>query len=142
MYNDRITLTMQDILEKEFKIDARGYRLQEVDKFLDVIIKDYNEYNNIIKSLEKEKRELAQENTVLKNEVRNLKSSIEAARIGEKEITNVDLLRRISQLEKIILGKEQQWYIWVNAAYLICRGKSMLALSAMIVVFVLREKIT
>ena len=108
MYNDRITLTMQDILEKEFKIDARGYRLQEVDKLLDVIIKDYNEYNNIIKSLEKEKRELAQENTVLKNEVRNLKSSIEAARIGEKEITNVDLLRRISQLEKIILGKEQQ----------------------------------
>ena len=108
MYNDRITLTMQDILEKEFKIDARGSRLQEVDKFLDVIIKDYNEYNNIIKSLEKEKRELAQENTVLKNEVRNLKSSIEAARIGEKEITNVDLLRRISQLEKIILGKEQQ----------------------------------
>ena len=108
MYNDRITLTMQDILEKEFKIDARGYRLQEVDKFLDVIIKDYNEYNNIIKSLEKEKRELAQENTVLKNEVRNLKSSIEAARIGEKEITNVDVWRRISHLEKIILGKEQQ----------------------------------
>ena len=28
--------------------------------------------------------------------------------LGEKEITNVDLLRRISQLEKIILGKEQQ----------------------------------
>ena len=45
---------------------------------------------------------------ILKNEVRNLKYSIEAARIGEKEITNVDLLRRISQLEKIILGKEQQ----------------------------------
>ena len=108
MYNDRITLTMQDILEKEFKIDARGYRLQEVDKFLDIIIKYYNEYNNIIKTLEKEKKNLIDENTVLKNEVRNLKSSIEAARIGEKEITNVDLLRRISQLEKIILGKEQQ----------------------------------
>ena len=108
MYNDRITLTMQDILEKEFKIDASGYRLQEVDKFLDIIIKDYNEYNNIIKTLEKEKKNLIDENTVLKNEVRNLKSSIEAARIGEKEITNVDLLRRISQLEKIILGKEQQ----------------------------------
>jgi len=37
-----------------------------------------------------------------------LKSSIEAAEIGEKEITNIDLLRRISQLEKIILGKEQE----------------------------------
>ena len=105
---DKITLTMQDILEKEFKIDARGYRLQEVDKFLDIIIKDYNEYNNIIKNLEKEKNVLLEENKVLRNHVRNLKSSIDAAKIWEKEITNVDLLRRISQLEKIILGKEQQ----------------------------------
>lgn len=105
---NKVTLTMQDILEKEFKIDARGYRLQEVDKFLDIIIKDYNEYNNIIKAYEKERRELIIENQNLKNEVRNLKSSIEAGRIGEKEITNVDLLRRISQLEKIILGKSEQ----------------------------------
>ena len=108
MYKDRITLTMQDILEKEFKIDARGYRLQDVDKFLDIIIKDYNEYNNIIRSLEKDKKMLIEENQALRNEVRNLKSSIEAAKIGEKEITNVDLLRRISQLEKIILGKSEQ----------------------------------
>ena len=106
--NDRITLTMQDILEKEFKIDARGYRPQVLDKFLDIIIKDYNEYNNIIRNLEKEKRALTIENQNLKNEARNLRSSIEAARIGEKEITNVDLLRRISQLEKIILGKSEQ----------------------------------
>ncbi len=105
---DRISLTMQDILEKEFKIDARGYRLQEVDKFLDVIIKDYNEYNNIIKAYDKQRKQLLEENQNLKNEVRNLKSSIEAARIGEKEITNIDLIRRISQLEKIILGKEQE----------------------------------
>ncbi len=105
---DRISLTMQDILEKEFKIDARGYRLQEVDKFLDVIIKDYNEYNNIIRAYDKERKQLLEENQNLKNEVRNLKSSIEAAKIGEKEITNIDLIRRISQLEKIILGKEQE----------------------------------
>ena len=99
---------MQDILEKEFKIDARGYRLQEVDKFLDIIIKDYNEYNNIIRALDKDRKTLIEENQALKNEVRNLKSSIEAAKIGDKEITNVDLLRRVSQLEKIILGKSQQ----------------------------------
>ena len=105
---ERISLTMQDILEKEFKIDARGYRPQEVDKFLDVIIKDYNEYNNIIRAYDKERKQLLEENQNLKNEVRNLKSSIEAAKIGEKEITNIDLIRRISQLEKIILGKEQE----------------------------------
>ena len=107
MYQDRIALTIKDILEKEFKIDARGYRLQEVDKFLDIIIKDYNEYNNIIKELDKERKSLIQENQDLKQEVRNLKSSIEAVKLDEKEITNVDLIRRISQLEKIVLGKEQ-----------------------------------
>ena len=48
------------------------------------------------------------ENQELKQEIRNLKSSIEAVKYSEKEVTNVDLLRRISQLEKIILGKEQQ----------------------------------
>ena len=59
-------------------------------------------------SQDKRERALALENQNLKNEARNLRSSIEAARIGEKEITNVDLLRRISQLEKIILGKSEQ----------------------------------
>ena len=106
MYNDRIALSIQDILEKEFKIDTRGYRLQEVDKFLDIIIRDYNEYNNI-KALEKERKALVTENQELKQEIRNMKASIEAVKSEEKEITNVDLLRRISQLEKIILGKEQ-----------------------------------
>ena len=105
MYQDRITLTANEILEKEFKIDARGYRLQEVDKFLDIIIKDYQEYNNIINALERNRRALLEENRELKREVRDLRGSIEAAKGSEKENTKCDLLRRISQLEKIVLGK-------------------------------------
>ena len=107
MNKEKIALTMQDILEKEFKIDARGYRMQEVDAFLDMIIRDYNEYNNIIDTLEEENKKLSEENTELKQEMRNLNASIENAKSKEKEITNVDLLRRISQLEKIVLGKEE-----------------------------------
>ena len=102
--NDRITLSSREILEKEFKIDARGYRLQEVDKFLDIVIHDYNEYNSIIKELAIKNRELHDENENLKTEVRNLKSDLEALKYTEKEVTNVDLIRRVSQLEKIILG--------------------------------------
>ena len=107
MEQDKIALTMQNILEKEFKVDARGYRMQEVDQFLDIIIRDYNEYNNIIKRLNNEKESLASENSLLKQEIRDLRSTIDTLKSGEKEITNVDLLRRISQLEKIILGREQ-----------------------------------
>ena len=107
MYHDKIALTMQSILEKEFKVDARGYRMQEVDQFLDIIIRDYNEYNNIINNLINEKKALTLENNELKQEVRDLRSTMNSLKTSEKEITNVDLLRRISQLEKIILGKEQ-----------------------------------
>ena len=105
MYNDRITLSGSEILEKEFKIDARGYRLQEVDKFLDIVIHDYNEYNSIIKELLIQNNELVEENENLKAEVRNLKSNLDALKHVEKEVTNVDLIRRISQLEKIVLGE-------------------------------------
>lgn len=103
---DRITLSTQDIFEKEFKIDARGYRMQEVDKYLDIVIKDYSEYNNIVRELAISNKKLTDENEKLKQEVRNLKSNLEALKYSEKEVTNVDLIRRVSQLEKIILGKE------------------------------------
>ena len=49
---------------------------------------------------------MLEENEDLKTEIRNLKSDMEAIKYSEKEITNVDLIRRVSQLEKIILGKE------------------------------------
>ena len=107
MLNDRIVLTPQDIFEKEFKIDTRGYRLQEVDKFLDQVIKDYVEFVNIIKELKMDNKELRNQNIDLKHELRNLKANIDIVRKSEKEITNVDIIRRLSQLEKYIYGKDE-----------------------------------
>ena len=107
MYRDRIVLTSRDILEKEFKIDTRGYRPQEVDRFLDMIIKDYEEMNAIMRELEREKKQLVEDNISLKQEVRNLKTKLEV--LAESEgvnTTNADMLRRISKLQKIIYGKE------------------------------------
>lgn len=108
MYRDRIVLTSRDILEKEFKIDTRGYRPQEVDRFLDMIIKDYEEMHSIIHDLEKENKHLTEDNISLKQEIRKLKSKIEvlADNEGGSSTPNADVLRRISKLEKIIYGKE------------------------------------
>lgn len=106
MFNGRIALTPQDIFEKDFKIDTRGYRLQEVDKYLDQIIRDYSEFINIIKELKSENKELSNENLNLKHELRNLKANIDIVKKSEKEITNVDILRRLSQLEKYIYDKD------------------------------------
>ena len=108
MLNDRIILTPQDILEKEFKVDARGYRAQEVDKFLDMIIKDYTEYNKVIKSLNKEINTLTEENNRLRSELRKLKELESVAESdSRRSVNNVDLLKRISQLEKIVYGKSE-----------------------------------
>ena len=47
MLSDKIELSPEEIYEKEFKVDARGYRPQEVDNFLDIVIKDYTEFIKI-----------------------------------------------------------------------------------------------
>ena len=108
MVNDRIILTPQDILEKEFKVDARGCRAQEVDQFLDMIIKDYTEYNKVIKSLNREINTLTEENNRLRSELRKLKELESVAESdSRRSVNNVDLLKRISQLEKIVYGKSE-----------------------------------
>ncbi len=108
MYQEGVLLTVKDILDKEFKIDTRGYRPQEVDKFLDLIIKDYEEFSNIINSLESEKKELIDDNIRLKQEVRNLRTKLEVVKENaNEEITNADILRRLSNIEKVIYGREE-----------------------------------
>ena len=74
MYQDRILLTSKDIYEKEFKVDTRGYRPQEVDKFLDDIMRDYEEWRKIVSELEEEKKEQLEEIRKLKQEIRYLKT--------------------------------------------------------------------
>ncbi len=107
MFQDRVMLTPKDILEKEFKFDARGYRPQEVDKFLDDVINDYEELFSIIRDYEKEKKELIDENIRLKQEVRNARTKLDVLREASNDnVSNADLLRRISNLEKIIYGEK------------------------------------
>ncbi len=64
MYQNKIKLTAQEILEKDFKIDTRGYRLKEVDQFLDDVIADYEQYDQFIDDLVKEKEELYTQNKI------------------------------------------------------------------------------
>ena len=105
MYNDIINLTPQDILDKEFNVDTRGYRPQEVDKFLDLVIKDYTEYNSIVKKLQKENRVLEEEITKLKQEIRRFKDTEDIVESSTSRMTNLDILKRLSSLEKTVYGK-------------------------------------
>jgi DivIVA domain-containing protein len=103
MYQNKITFTPHDIYVKEFKIDTRGYRLKEVDQFLDIVIEDYENFLNIINGLEKEKADLLAEIMNLKQELRNSQMSMEIAKSNENnDVSNIDIIKRLSQLEKVV----------------------------------------
>ncbi len=109
MNQNNLNLTQDDILEKEFKIDTRGYRLKEVDQFLDLIIADYGTFIDVIRRQEAEKDKLSEEVLRLKKELRDASYNAEMAKASSNtgNISNVDILKRISNLEKVIFGKNE-----------------------------------
>ncbi|TLG76594.1 cell division regulator GpsB [Culicoidibacter larvae] len=96
-------LSVQDILEKEFRNEIRGYSQNEVDDFLDEVIHDYE-------ALQKEINRLTTENEELKNYLKSAQATKESASSASvasdtdagqpAQATNYDLIRRISLLEK------------------------------------------
>ncbi len=109
MYKDEFNLTSDMILEKNFKIDTRGYRLKEVDQFLDLVIQDYEHFYTIIRNLEKEKEDSLEQIINLKQEIRNLKTNVEIVKSSpsiQNGASNLDVLKRLSRLEKVVYGED------------------------------------
>ena len=46
-----MNLTAQEIYEKEFHVDLKGYAPAEVDEFLDMVIEDYQKYDEKVEEL-------------------------------------------------------------------------------------------
>lgn len=103
-----INLTPEEIYNKDFKVDIKGYNCKEVNKYLDLIIRDYTEFNREITALEQEKQEQLDEIVALKQEIRNLKAGLEITKSASNDnMTNLDIIKRLSQLEKIVYGKDE-----------------------------------
>lgn len=106
MKADEILLTPDMLYNWDFKMDARGYRPQEVDKVLDMVISDYQTFQRKVKEKDEQIESMTNEILDLKQKLRNAKANMDIVKNSNHEVTNVDLLRRISQLEKIIYGKD------------------------------------
>ncbi|MBS4176606.1 cell division regulator GpsB [Lederbergia citrea] len=96
MLVDKLKLTAKEILEKEFKTGLKGYKQEDVDKFLDLIIKDYEAMHQVID-------ELQQENLRLKKQVEDTSRRQPVQPAGT---TNFDILKRLSNLEKHVFGSK------------------------------------
>ena len=110
--SQKLNLTAEQIYEKEFHVDVKGYASEEVDIFLDEIIEDYQSYDESIQELsqaivryEEKIKELQQEIYTLKNENQVLNDQLSGAQpTGNTD--QVDILKRIARLEQAVFGKE------------------------------------
>lgn len=94
---DQIRLTVEDIVNKEFKKSMRGYNEEEVDQFLDLVIEDYETFIAEINRLNEEIERLKkfQDNGHTRRNSTNQPISV-----------NYDILKRISNLEKAVFGPQ------------------------------------
>ena len=104
-----IIFTAKDIFDQDFKREVRGYSKDEVNEFLDDVIKDYETYAALVK-------ELREENTRLREEIAKKSQAAPqetpSASTATQEFpqvttaTNFDILKRLNRLEKEVFGKQ------------------------------------
>lgn len=95
-------LTTKDILQKEFKPALRGFNTEEVDEFLDLIIRDYESYEKELSYLKQENQRLKQQASHTNTHEPNSQS---AHSVPNQATTNYDILKRLSKLEKVVYGQ-------------------------------------
>ncbi|MBA4543915.1 MULTISPECIES: DivIVA domain-containing protein [Thermoactinomyces] len=84
-------LTPMDIFNKDFKHAIRGYDIEEVNEFLDLVIKNYEE--------------VLQENEYLKDQIKKLKKNQggSGAAANQNDDLMDQILMRLERLEQIVL---------------------------------------
>ena len=107
---EKLNLSPQAILDKEFGIDFKGYNPDQVDLLLDAVIKDYQTYQALLDEYKAKVDDLQKTNASLraklleeeaKTRVREESDPISSA------ASNVDILKRLSRLEKEVFENKQ-----------------------------------
>ncbi len=96
-------LDVQNILDIEFHIDFKGYSAVEVDRLLDIVIEDYQIYDEKIASMNEQF--IAQERVIasLKAKIIELEGKAKAFKDTENEpVSQLDIIKRISKLEEAV----------------------------------------
>jgi len=117
MVEKNLLLDIDTILNKEFPIDFKGYPPQEVDQFLDSVIRDYDTYEGVISELSEKVAFYEEQNEALKAKVVSLESKLKEAQDKVESLptipqgstgnlSQVDILRRIARLEQEIYTKK------------------------------------
>lgn len=102
--NEYLKLNAEKIFNKDFSIDFKGYAPQEIDEFLDVVIKDYQIADKVMNEMFEENRKLKYEVATLEAEIIELKANL-SVQNDSSDSGNLDILKRLARLEELILNK-------------------------------------
>ncbi|WP_018658766.1 cell division regulator GpsB [Allofustis seminis] len=97
-------LTQRKILDKVFDTKFKGYNPEEVDQFLDIIIRDYRSYDEEIEKLREENERLIKKLEAVDEEPAVKEQTIVAS--APSSVTNFDVLKRLSNLEREVFGSK------------------------------------
>ena len=75
----RFKLKVEDVLNKQFNIDFKGYSSVEVDEFLDLVINDYQEYDAMIENLGERLQEYEKQIAAMKAKIIELMERVNPA---------------------------------------------------------------
>ena len=100
----KVVLSPKKIVSKEFKVDFKGYNADEVDHFLDQVVKDYEAFAGLLNnSYEQLERRLADQKAMIARLEREKALQDDNLRALEDNVSsNVDILKRLSLLEKAV----------------------------------------
>ena len=98
-------LSTKDILNKQFKRSFRGFDIEEVDAFLDQIIRDYDTFQKEISYLQSENERLLNKVDELSKQTSVTKGT-RSASIPSAVVTNFDILKRLANLEKHVFDEK------------------------------------
>ena len=101
----RISLSTKDILQKQFKRSFRGFDIEEVDAFLDLIIRDYDTFQKEISFLQAENERLLTKVDELSRQATVSKAN-RSSNVSSSGVTNFDILKRLSNLEKHVFDSK------------------------------------
>lgn len=104
----KLKLNSQDLLTKKFIGNVKGYDMDEVDQFLDIILEDYKNFESVLSETNNKINVLKRDNESLKSQIRKKDLEISAQKSKNiylnkdksGSIDNLELLKRCSTYEK------------------------------------------
>lgn len=104
----RFKLKVEDVLNKQFNIDFKGYSSVEVDEFLDLVINDYQEYDAMIENLGERLQEYEKQIAAMKAKIIELEWKQGAVQEESAAANgNVDILKRLTRLENAVFASKK-----------------------------------